>query len=92
MQSNALTNLLLALVALAVLATAGLAVYYVRSVQKLNVLQLQTAVINRNRALANSLVNEAVDYSKHNPAMDPILQSLGIKKPLPTVPQPSPKP
>jgi hypothetical protein len=79
MRSNPFTNLLVGLVALTVLATAGLTIYYVRLVQKLNGLQLQAAVINRNRTLATALVNDAVEYSKSNPALDPILQSIGIK-------------
>jgi hypothetical protein len=79
MKSNAVTNLLVGLVVLTVVATTSLALYYVRSVQNLNTLQLQTAIINRNRALANSLVAETVEYSKRNPAIDPILQSIGAK-------------
>jgi hypothetical protein len=93
MKNNALTNLLVGLVVLSVLATAGLAYIYVRSVQRLNQLQLQTAVINRNRTLVNSLASEALEYSKRNPAIDPVLQSVGLK-PRPGVgaPQPAAKP
>ena len=78
-RTNALTNLLVGLVTLSLLATAGLAFYYVRSVQYLNRLQFQTAMINRNRSLINSLVSESVEYSRRNPAIDPVLQSVGIK-------------
>jgi hypothetical protein len=92
MRNNALMNLLVALTALTVVATAGLAAYYVRSVQRLNRLQLQSAVINRNRALINSLAGEVVEYSKRNPAIDPVLQSVGLK-PKPGAPagQPAPR-
>lgn len=79
MRGNGLTNLLVGLVALTVVATAGLALYYVRCVQKLNRLQFQTAVVNRNRNVVNSLASEAVEYSKRNPAMEPVLQSVGIR-------------
>jgi hypothetical protein len=79
MRNNALTQLLVGLVALSVLASSGLAFYYVRSVQALNRLQLQTAVINRNRSLVNSLAADTVEYSKRNPAIDPLLQSVGMK-------------
>ena len=89
MRNNVLTQLLVGLVALSVLATSGLAFYYVRSVQKLNRLQLQSAVINRNRGLVNSLATETLEYSKRNPAIDPVLQSVGIKpKPAGSVPMP----
>lgn len=79
MQNNALTQLLVGLVVLSVLASSGLAFYYVRSVQALNRLQLQTAVINRNRSLVNALAADTVEYSKRNPAIDPLLQSVGMK-------------
>ena len=93
MRSHALTNLLVGLTALSVVATAGLAALYVRSVQKLNRLQFQSAVINRNRTLVNSLATEVLEYSKRNPAIDPVLQSVGIKPKLGALPaQPAPKP
>lgn len=79
MRNNAVTQLLVGLVALSVLATSGLAFFYVRSVQKLTRLQLQNAVINRNRGLVNALASDAIEYSKRNPAIDPLLQSVGIK-------------
>ena len=79
MRNNALTNLLVGLVGFSVVATSALAFYYVRSVQTLNRLQVQTAIINRDRSLASSLAGEVLDYSKRNPAIDPILQSVGMK-------------
>jgi hypothetical protein len=85
MKNNLLTNLLVGLVVLSVLATSGLAYVYVRSVQKLNQLQLQNALITRNRTLINSLANEAIEYSKRNPAIDPILQPFVDVKPKPGV-------
>jgi hypothetical protein len=89
MRNDLLTKLLVGLVVLSVLATSGLAFLYVRSVQKMNRLQLQAALVNRNRALVNSLAAEAVEYSKRNPAIDPVLQSVGIKpKPRPAAGQP----
>ncbi len=82
MRNEALTKLLVGLVALSVLATSGFAFLYVRSVQKMNHLQLQAALVNRNRALVNSFAAEVVEYSRRDPAIDPLLQSLGIK-PMP---------
>lgn len=88
MRNDVLTKLLVGLVVLSVLATSGLAFLYVRSVQKMNQLQRQAAFVNRNRALVNSLAAEAVEYSKRNPAIDPVLQSVRIKpKPRPAAGQ-----
>ncbi len=93
MRNNAFTQLLVGLTALSILATAGLAFYYVQTVRKLNLLQSQAALLNRNRTLVNALVNDTVEYSKHNPSIDPILQSVNIKPRPGTAPPPaSPKP
>jgi hypothetical protein len=93
MRNNQLTNLLVGLTALSVVATSGLAAIYVRSVQKLNRLQYQSAVINRNRNLVNSLANEVLEYSKRNPSIDPVLQSVGLKPKAGAAPaQPAPAP
>jgi hypothetical protein len=91
-QKNMLTYFLVALLLLTVLATAGLTIYYVRKVRSWNMLQLQTAVISRNRTLANSLLNDAIEYSKRNPAIDPILQSVGVTKRSGPFATPTPKP
>jgi hypothetical protein len=38
-----------------------------------------------------SLVNDTMEYSRRNPAIDPVLQSLGLKAPTaPTAAQPAP--
>jgi hypothetical protein len=79
LNQNILTNFLLGLLALAILATAGIALWQVRSVQKLNSLQFQAVEINRDRARINALATEAVEYSKRNPAINPLLQSVGVK-------------
>lgn len=79
MRNNGFTKLLVGLLVVFVLATSALTFLYVRSVQKLNRLQLQNALIVRNRALVNSLAAESIEYSKRNPALDPVLQSVGIK-------------
>jgi hypothetical protein len=92
MRNNALTNLLVGLVVLSVVATSALAIMYVRSVQKLNILQLRTSLITRNRTLLSSLAAEAVEYSKRNPEIQPVLQSVGIAGRMPAAPAPPAKP
>jgi len=61
------------------LASVGLCWGYMANARELRTLQSQTAFINNNRTLVNSLANDAVEYSKKNPAIDPILESVGIK-------------
>ncbi len=91
MRDKTFTHLLVGLAALSIVATSGLAFYSVQKGRTLNLLQIQVAVINRNRTLLAGLVNDTVEYSKHNPAIDPILQSVNIK-PRPGAPSPSQSP
>jgi len=44
-------------------------------------LQNQAATVNKNRAIMNAVATEALEYSKKNPAIDPILEEAKIKAP-----------
>jgi len=50
--------------------------YRINGLQKLSMRQ---AEINHLNAAAQALANEAIDYSKRNPAIDPILQHFDLK-------------
>jgi hypothetical protein len=52
---------------------------YMAHTRELRTLQSQTAFINNNRNLINALANDALEYSKKNPSIDPILESVGLK-------------
>jgi hypothetical protein len=76
MKNNQLTLILVILFFLTTLATGLLVVRYNSSVHK-----LQDAKLRANNAVVlgrvfNQLITESVEYSKKNPAIDPILQSL----------------
>ena len=66
------------------------AVFYVRSTAELRTLQMQAAAIDNNRNLARALANDAVEYSRRNPALTPVLQSFGLN-PIATPAIASPK-
>ena len=75
--------------------TPWLSVRYYFSVGELQRLQAQYLAINNARAAAQALANDAVEYSKRNSAIDPLLFQFEIKqKPAPTPPpaNPAPKP
>ena len=78
-RDSGVTNLLAWLAGLAVLGTALLIVIYVMSVHKLHIVQSLADRANRSRTSLNLLVGDLVEYSKRNPAIDPILQSIGIR-------------
>lgn len=69
----------------AIVAAIGAAAYFNASTE-LRVLQTEAARMDSGRNLARVLAAEAVEYSKRNPAIDPILQSVGAK-PVPASPK-----
>jgi hypothetical protein len=71
------------MVILAVSALASLYLCYqcVTNASELSRLQSQATMINNNRAVMNAVATEAVEYSKKNPAIDPILEEAKIKPP-----------
>jgi hypothetical protein len=52
---------------------------YMAYTRELRTLQTQTAFINNNRSLMNAFASDALEYSKKNPSIDPILESVGLK-------------
>ena len=61
------------------LTSIGLCWICIANARELRALQTQTAFINRNHTFINSLANDAFEYSKQHPAIDPILESVGLK-------------
>jgi hypothetical protein len=83
MKNNTLGRLLVSILfACAILATWA-SVRYFFSMREAQRLQGRAIAINNVRSAAQALANEAVEYSKRNPAIDPILQQFDIK-PKPT--------
>lgn len=56
-----------------------LTITYVTTARELRQKQMQLMGVNRTRAMVQAIAGEAFEYSKRNPAIDPILQSVGIK-------------
>lgn len=80
--------------------SAALNVYYALqllfSTRRLRSVQPQVVEIQNRLTLARALLNETLEYSKRNPAIDPLLQSLKFKtNPLAAegaIPKPAVKP
>lgn len=62
---------------------------YISSTRELRTLETQSALINNNRAVINALLNDTIEYSKRNPAIVPILESVGWKPTANTAPAPN---
>ena len=93
MKNNPLTTILLGVLTISSLASVVLCWLYISNTRQLRTLQAQAASINNNRALINALAIDTVEYSKTHPAIDPILESAGLKpgKSAPTSTKPATK-
>ncbi len=78
-RGSPLTTVLLTLVVISALASLVLCYIYNSNSREIRSLQGQAAMVNNNRAVINQLAAEALEYSKKNPSIDPILESVGLK-------------
>jgi len=79
MRNSSATTVLLGLLVISALLSIGLFFGLISKERQLRELQMTAARINNNRALVGSLAGEALEYSKKNPAIDPILEAAGVK-------------
>jgi len=79
MSKSPLNTLLLAVLTVSALASLGLCYLYSSNARQLRMWNTQVAFINQRSGAIQALAADAMEYSKHNPAIDPILQSIGAK-------------
>ena len=91
MKSDPLIGTLVGVLALSALASLGLCYFYISDARELRAVQGQINFMNTRRATVASLLNDAMEYSKHNAEIDPLLIAVGAKAaPAPTN-KPAPK-
>jgi len=76
MKSAQFTNILMGLTACSAVASIVLYSVLVSRAREIGQLQPQAAAIQQSRIAATGLVRELVEYSTHNPQIQPILQSM----------------
>ena len=81
MNKSPLTAVLMVALAISALASLYLCYKCVTNASELSVLQNQAAVVNNSRAIMSAVATEALEYSKTNSAIDPILEAARIKPP-----------
>jgi hypothetical protein len=79
MNKSPLPTILLAVLAVSALASVVLCWQYISNTRQLRQLNTSAAQINNNRAIINALATDAMEYSKRNPSIDPLLESIGAK-------------
>jgi hypothetical protein len=80
MKSNSTASILVGILAISALASVVLCIMWVSNVRQFRGLQQQVARVNQNRVVATQLAAELVEYSKRNPAIDPLLVTFRIKE------------
>ena len=86
---------------LSALATCWFAVWWFLGARELQALEFQYQSMNQISAAVQSLANDAMEFSRRNPAIDPLLQQFDLKPkpvsatapapvalPAPTAPKP----
>jgi hypothetical protein len=79
MKRDPITCLLLVLLTFCVIAIACVSFAFVTGMRTLHVMQIESAQIARTRTIAQSLAADTIEYSKRNPAILPLLKSVGIR-------------
>jgi hypothetical protein len=95
MNKNLLILLLMALLAVMAAVSLWYSYQYGRQLARLSVLHLQHNEMNRKIAVFQALLNDTLEYSKRNPAIEPVLQAANLKwkgEPGATAPRPPASP
>jgi hypothetical protein len=79
MKNSSLPAILLGVFGITTIAAAVLCVMYVKNIKQIRSIQSQVAIIQYNSARIQAIVGEAVEYSKKDPSIEPILESVGFK-------------
>ena len=79
MKKNPIAALLVSLLFISALMTAFLATRYFFTVRSLKKMQMQVNSVQQSRSVIHKLALEAVEYSKRDPSIDPILIKFEIK-------------
>lgn len=79
MKQNPIGAILVGMLFVCAVLTTWMAVRYYFSVKELAKLQGQFTFVNNTWSAVQSLANDAVQYSRQNPAIDPILQQFDLK-------------
>ena len=90
-RNNPVAVALVSALFLSALAACWFAVWWFLSARQLQALEFQYQAMTQVSAAIQSLANDALDYSRRNPAIDPLLQQFDLK-PRPATPLGPPAP
>jgi hypothetical protein len=90
-KSNPLAVLLVTVLFLSALVSSWCSVRWFFGAKELQSMEYQFQSLNRISAAMQSLANDAMEYSRRNPAIDPVLAQFDLK-PRPGAPPPVTQP
>jgi len=79
MKNDPLTMILLVVLGVFALAAVGLCMFYIHDTRLARSYQANIMMINGRDQAIRQLATDALEYSKRNPAIDPILEAAGVK-------------
>ena len=80
MKNSPFNTIFLAAVVVSSLWSVWLCYTVISRTRELRELQARANAINYRQVALQSLANDAIEYGKKNPAIDPLLESLGLKQ------------
>ena len=80
MKSNPFTTALTWLLGTSVILSIIFSIQYLFRTRELRSLQAQVAQYQVTQQHLNQLLNDLVEYSKHDSAIEPILETVGLKR------------
>ncbi len=86
MKNNALTYGLLAVLGVSALWSVVSCTQYSNNMQEMRQLQNEVASIESRQTAFRSLLTDTVEYAKTHPKIEPLLESIGIKRNPPASP------
>ena len=79
MKNSPLATALIVIVGFFTVMIVFLSVVFELHMKRFQKLQPQVVNVQNYQNIVNALANEALEYSKRNPAIDPILEPVGVK-------------
>lgn len=92
MKSNPLLAILLGMLTISALAFVILTFSFISASRQMRGLQLAAANVNNSQMVLSALLGDLVEYSKRNPAIDPLLEEIRAKPPRTNPPAAATKP
>jgi len=91
MKNSPLTTVLLVALGISAVCSLVMCWLYIGAAREFRQLQSQAGAIQARNNAVTSLVRDALEYSKQNPQIDPLLESIGAKPHSGTSTAPAPK-